>query len=174
MKNLTVLSIFLIPNLIFCQSWIIGYGSEINFSKAKFSGKITNSYNGENYSYNLGINKMVTNLSWSSIKIGYLTPNSFYIGLNGSYISPLFEDGKVIKDNLWNQSIDISCSVYGNGYITHEAQASFKYKRFIGLDVAYDITQFLLPNTELSLLGGIGIYYHDKYFGEIIETYRYQ
>lgn len=99
MKKLILLSILLFPSFLYGQKWILGYGSEINFSKAKFSGTVTNSYNGESHSYKLDVNEIVANLSWSSMKIGYLTSNNFYVGLHGNYISPLLEEGKVIKDD---------------------------------------------------------------------------
>lgn len=152
----------------------MGYGTEVNISKVSYSGDFNNSFEQNNYNYSLNINETITSWSLSSIKLGYLTKNNVYIGVHGSFISPLLGEGKVIKDNLWEKRIDISNSVYGDGSITDRARATFKYERYIGLDLSYDLTKYLTQSDDINLFAGIGAYHQKVFFGETIETYRLQ
>lgn len=158
----------------YAQELLLGWGIEIDIHRIKYQGQTSGSRIGETYTYNLDISKTVASLSWSSFKIGYLAKNNIYVSLHGSIIMPTLEDGKIIKDNLWEGRQDISANVYGNGYIDYKVSANYKYSRFFNLEAGYDF-KFLLPEeTNFNLIGGVGMFVHDRYFGEVTEAYRRQ
>lgn len=163
-------------NSLSAQRFILTYGTEADIFKTKVSETISSRYNLSYYTYDLDIDKTQTRFSLSSVKLGYLTSKNVYIGATGSLISPLFasEEYKQIEGNLWSEEIDISNVVYGDGTITNTAFATYNYSRFFGINIGYDISQYIATNEDLILVTGISGFVHNRYFGEVVESERFQ
>lgn len=173
MKKLYLFLIILAFNFnsIKAQEIFYGFGSEMDFFRAEYKGTVNSNYYYDNYSYNLNVDELCTNVSWLNVKLGYLTSNKIYLGLQGSLIFPIMEDGEVLKEELWTK-FKTNDNPYFDESKSQEAVASYKYYRFFAIDLGYDISPLVSKEKELNLICGLGIYFHDRYLGEVVKTYN--